>query len=57
VFRARVIEDALNRRYAAEALDGLAYPAAGLNTDLHGSAEYRAHLITVLARRAVARAG
>jgi carbon-monoxide dehydrogenase medium subunit len=28
-------------------------PAEGLNSDLHGSAEYRAHLISVLARRAV----
>jgi carbon-monoxide dehydrogenase medium subunit len=28
-------------------------PAEGLNSDLHGSAEYRAHLISVLAERAV----
>jgi carbon-monoxide dehydrogenase medium subunit len=28
-------------------------PSEGLNSDLHGSAEYRAHLIAVLARRAV----
>jgi len=32
-------------------------PSANLNSDLHGSAEYRAHLIPVLARRAVAAAG
>jgi len=31
----------------------LAVPAEGLNSDLHGGAEYRAHLIAVLARRAV----
>ena len=36
-----------------QVLDGLSVPAEGLNSDLHGSAEYRAHLIAVLARRAV----
>ena len=30
-------------------------PADGMNSDIHGSAEYRAHLIGVMARRAVAR--
>ncbi|MEX2298600.1 MAG: carbon monoxide dehydrogenase, partial [Dongiaceae bacterium] len=29
-------------------------PATGLNSDIHGSAEYRAHLVTVMAKRAVA---
>ncbi|MFO0205406.1 MAG: carbon monoxide dehydrogenase, partial [Betaproteobacteria bacterium] len=37
--------------------DGVTVPSANLNSDLHGSAEYRAHLIPVLARRAVAAAG
>jgi carbon-monoxide dehydrogenase medium subunit len=31
--------------------------ADGLNGDIHGSAEYRAHLVTVMAKRAVAAAG
>ena len=47
----------LARSFAPESCEGVSVPAAGLNTDLHGSADYRAHLITVLARRAVAAAG
>ena len=37
----------------AEALSGVRYPAIDLNTDMHGDAEFRAHLIGVLTRRAV----
>jgi carbon-monoxide dehydrogenase medium subunit len=53
VFRVTSFEEALKKRFSAKALDGLTVPAEGLNSDLHGSAEYRAHLIAVLARRAV----
>jgi carbon-monoxide dehydrogenase medium subunit len=53
VFRVTSFEDALKTRFNAKVLDGLSVPADGLNSDLHGSAEYRAHLISVLARRAV----
>jgi len=53
VFRVTAFEEALKKRFAHKALDGLTIPADGLNSDLHGSAEYRAHLIAVLARRAV----
>ena len=53
VFRVPEFEEALKKRFSPKALDGLAVSPDGLNSDLHGSAEYRAHLIGVLARRAV----
>jgi carbon-monoxide dehydrogenase medium subunit len=53
VFRVAAFEDALQKRFSPKALDGLTVPSDGLNSDLHGSAEYRAHLIGVLAKRAV----
>jgi aerobic carbon-monoxide dehydrogenase medium subunit len=56
VFRATSLEAALSRRFAPESCDGVTVPSKGLVGDIHGSAEYRAHLIPVLARRAVARA-
>ena len=53
VFRLTAFEEALKKRFSSKVLDGLPVSADGLNSDLHGSAEYRAHLIGVLARRAV----
>jgi carbon-monoxide dehydrogenase medium subunit len=55
-FRVMALEDKLNARFAPESCDGVTISAAGLNSDLHGSSEYRAHLIGVLTRRAVAAA-
>ena len=56
VFRVASFEEALKKRFAPKSLEGLTIPAAGMNSDIHGTAEYRAHLVGVMARRAVARA-
>jgi aerobic carbon-monoxide dehydrogenase medium subunit len=53
VFRVEAFEEALKKRFSQKVLDGLTVSPEGLNSDIHGSAEYRAHLIAVLARRAV----
>src|SRR5215472_10774973 len=52
--RAKPIEDALAKSFTADAAKAVKIPADHLNNDLHGSAEYRAHLVSVLAGRAVA---
>jgi carbon-monoxide dehydrogenase medium subunit len=56
VFRVPSFEEALKRRFAAKSLEGMSIPATGMNSDIHASPEYRAHLVGVLARRALAKA-
>ncbi|MDE2464421.1 MAG: xanthine dehydrogenase family protein subunit M [Alphaproteobacteria bacterium] len=53
VMRITAMERALDTRFSPEAISGITIAADGLNEDLHGSAEYRAHLVTVMASRAV----
>jgi aerobic carbon-monoxide dehydrogenase medium subunit len=53
VFRWSAAELALKKEFSERALAGLAYPAEGLNEDLHAPASYRAHLVGVMTRRAV----
>jgi carbon-monoxide dehydrogenase medium subunit len=53
VFRVKAMEDALAKNFSAAAIKDIKIPADGLNSDIHGSAEYRAHLVNVMARRAV----
>ena len=52
-FRVADMEAALGGNFSASALDGISVSADNLNSDIHGSAEYRAHLVTVMAKRAV----
>lgn len=53
VFRVTEMETALKSKFSADAIANVKVTAAGLNSDLHGSAEYRAAMITVMAQRAV----
>ena len=56
VFRAKEIEKALTAKFDPSAVPAGTVKADDLNSDLHASAEYRAHLITVMAKRAVTQA-
>ena len=57
VFRCKPLEDALAKSFTADGAKAVRVSAEGLNRDLHGSPEYRAHLVAVMAARAVAAAG
>ncbi|MEO8487899.1 MAG: xanthine dehydrogenase family protein subunit M [Betaproteobacteria bacterium] len=53
VFRCKPIEDALAKSWSSAAAKAVKVDAHGLNADLHGSPAYRAHLVSVMAARAV----
>jgi carbon-monoxide dehydrogenase medium subunit len=57
VFRCKPLEDALGASFTVDAARAVKIDPNGLNRDLHGSPEYRAHLVSVLAGRAVAACG
>lgn len=57
VMRVPAIEAALKSNWSPSALDNVTIPASGLLADIHGTAEYRANLVKVMAQRAVAAAG
>jgi aerobic carbon-monoxide dehydrogenase medium subunit len=57
VFRVPEMEQALAKSFSPDAIKAIKVPAADLNSDIHASSEYRAHLINVMARRAVAACG
>ncbi len=53
VFRQADMAQALGGDFSASALEGIAVSADGLNSDIHANGEYRAHMIGVMAKRAV----
>ena len=53
-FRSAILETALSENVSPDALDGLTVDAEDFNEDLFASAEYRAHLVVAMAKRAVA---
>jgi aerobic carbon-monoxide dehydrogenase medium subunit len=57
VMRVGAIEAALKANWSTGALDNIKIPASGLMSDIHGTADYRANLIKVMAQRAVTQAG
>jgi aerobic carbon-monoxide dehydrogenase medium subunit len=52
-FRVKRMEKVLAKDFSAKAIEKIVLPAEGLSTDLHAAADYRAHLVTVMAQRAV----
>jgi len=53
VFRCKKIEDALNSNFSSSAIEKVQINSSGFNSDIHASAEYRANLIKVFAKKAV----
>jgi len=57
VFRQTAMEAALGKGWSAQSLSGITTDAGKMMSDIHGDSAYRAHLVGVMARRAVAQAG
>ena len=53
VFRCKKIEDALSNNFSPSAIDNINISSKGFNADIHASAEYRAHIIKVMAKKAI----
>jgi carbon-monoxide dehydrogenase medium subunit len=56
VYRSKEIEAALSKKFDASALEGVTVPSKNLMSDIHASSDYRAALVVVMAKRAVAKA-
>lgn len=57
VFRIKEMEEALDRDWSPDSVANIHVAADALNSDIHAGSDYRAHLVTVMAKRAVAKAG
>ena len=53
VFRSRELEQSLSSNFSSSAVDNTNIPNKGFNTDIHASADYRAHIIKVMAKKAI----
>ena len=53
VFRSKKLEEALTRDFSTSSIDNINISSEGFNSDIHASAEYRAHIIKVMAKKAV----
>ncbi len=53
VFRSKELESVLSKNFSASAIENVNITSKGLNSDIHASPEYRAHIIKVMARKAV----
>ena len=53
VFRSKELESSLSNNFSSSAIDSVNISSKGLNSDIHASAEYRSHIIKVMAKKAV----
>ena len=53
VFRSKELESSLSNNFSTSSIDSVNISSKGLNSDIHASAEYRAHIIKVMAKKAV----
>ena len=53
VFRSKELESALTDNFAETAIDSVSISSKDLNSDIHASEEYRAHMIKVMTKKAI----
>jgi len=53
VYNEKNISSVLSKRFSSSAIDGIKISSSGMNSDIHGSAEYRANMVKIFAKKAV----